>query len=53
MARCLLAKLPEPFHAVSIERPIIADQRNIFSDSLGNEHAIERIGVWTGEQSRA
>ena len=53
MAMGALTISPQSFHAVTIERPIIADQRDVLSDSLGNEHAIERIGVWTGKQSRA
>ena len=53
MARGSLAELPQSFNAISVERPIITDQRDIFSDSLGNQHAIERVGVWTGQQPGA
>ena len=45
--------LPDAAEAVGVEEGFVADNREIFGLSLGDEHSIERVFVRTGKESRA
>ena len=38
---------PNPMHAIRIEYALVADDRNLFDERLGVEHALEGIAVMT------
>src|SRR3989442_12950407 len=45
--------LPDAAEAVGVEEGFVAENREIFGLSLGDEHSIERVLVRTGQESRA
>src|SRR5260370_40707190 len=45
--------LPDAAEAVGVEEGLVAENREIFGLSLGDEHSIERVLVRTGKESGA
>jgi hypothetical protein len=42
--------LPQPRDAVTIESLVIAQDRNVLAERLGDEHPVERVFMWAGER---
>jgi hypothetical protein len=47
------APLPDSANSIRIKNAFIRDNGDTFGLSLGNQHAVERIFVWPGQQASA
>ncbi len=44
------SRLPEARYTIAIQGTVIAYNGNVLGESLGDQHAVERVSMWAREQ---